>query len=319
MTMIRTDVVSFYRFVELADPEALRVELQALCEQHGLLGTVLLASEGINGTLAGNGDAIRAVFAWIRERLAIDGEFDGRWTVADQPPFRRLRIRHKKEIVTLGRPDLRPQHTTGRHVPPAEWNALLADTDTLVVDTRNRYEVEVGSFPQAVDPGTNSFREFPAFAEQLRRDVAADDAQLDRPVAMFCTGGIRCEKASALMLELGFRNVNQLEGGILNYLENVAAEDSLWQGECFVFDTRVAVDRELSEGGYVQCHACRRPLGEADLASDDYLEGVSCPKCVAELTPERAERLAERRRQVRLARERGEAHIGARQAPPRRE
>lgn len=316
--MPSTDVVSFYRFVDLADPAGLRDALQPLCEQHGLLGTVLLASEGINGTLAGEGKAIRAVFAWLERKLALDHGLGGRWTVADEPPFRRMRVRHKKEIVTLGRPDLRPQETTGRHVSPDEWNALLSDANTLVVDTRNRYEVEVGSFPQARDPGTDSFRDFPAFAEQLRREASPDKGDLDRPIAMFCTGGIRCEKASALMLELGFRNVNQLEGGILNYLESVPDASSHWQGECFVFDTRVAVDRDLSEGGYVQCHACRRPLSQSEIESDDYLEGVSCPKCVADLSPERAQRLAERRRQVRLARERGEAHIGAKQSPPRR-
>jgi UPF0176 protein len=183
---------------------------------------------------------------------------------------------------------------------------LLEDPDVLVVDTRNHYEVEVGSFPRALDPGTDSFREFPDFASALA------DTDRDRPLAMFCTGGIRCEKATALMLELGFRDVYHLDGGILNYLASVPEEENRWSGECFVFDTRVAVDRDLAEGGYVQCHACRRPLSTADLESPDYREGVSCPRCIHETDDDKRERLEERARQVRLARDRGTDHIGAR-------
>ena len=221
-----------------------------------------------------------------------------------------MRVRVKKEIVALGRPDILPHRQTAKHVPPEKWNALLGDPNVLIIDTRNHYEFEVGTFPGAIDPGNDSFREFPEFAKELA------ETSTDRPLAMFCTGGIRCEKASALMLELGFDEVYQLQGGILNYLETIAAGDNRWKGECFVFDTRVAVDRDLAAGSYVQCHACRRPLGGADLASPDYREGVSCPRCIAELDAKRAVRLEERRRQVRLARERGEAHIGARQGEP---
>jgi UPF0176 protein len=216
-----------------------------------------------------------------------------------------MRVRLKNEIVTLGRPDIRPYRSTGRHVSPKEWNEIIENPETLVIDTRNHYEIEVGTFPNAVDPGTDSFRQFPKFAEQLA------EADKDRPLAMFCTGGIRCEKATALMLELGFHEVCQLRGGILNYLEQVAEEDQRWSGECFVFDSRVAVDRDLAEGGYVQCHACRRPLSSEDLQSRDYREGVSCPRCISDLDEERAGRLEERRRQVRLAQTRGEQHIGA--------
>lgn len=304
--MTTCDVASFYRFTDLVDPDSLRDSLQTQCDERDLLGTVLLAGEGVNGTLAGRGDAIQAVLDWLAERLELDQPLEARWSVASDAPFRRMRVRIKKEIVTLGRPDIRPQAGTGKHVSPEEWNALLARDDTLLIDTRNRYEVEVGSFPDAVDPETDSFRDFPDFVASL------DEADRDRPVAMFCTGGIRCEKAAALMMDMGFRDVNQLDGGILNYLENVEDAENRWQGECFVFDTRVAVDRDLAEGGYVQCHACRRPLSQADLASDDYREGVSCPKCIDELDAGRAERLEERRRQVRLARDRGEAHIGQR-------
>jgi UPF0176 protein len=304
------NVVSFYRFVDLPAPEKLQEELQARCAERALLGTILLADEGFNGTLAGDGDAIREILAWIAAELDLDSPMDARWTEAEEAPFRRLRIKIKNEIVTLGRPDIRPQQHTGQHVSPTEWNALLDNPDTLVIDTRNHYEIEVGSFPGALDPGTDSFRQFPAFAAQL------DEPLRDRPIAMFCTGGIRCEKASALMQELGYSQVYQLQGGILNYLSQVEPEHNRWNGECFVFDSRVAVDRDLSEGGYEQCHACRRPLSQEDLQSPDYREGVSCPQCINELESEREARLEERRRQVQLARQRGETHIGA--TPPGR-
>lgn len=299
------DVASFYRFVDVADPAALRDALDERCRELDLLGTVLLAPEGVNGTLAGHGGEIRALLDWLGRALGGDAPPEARWTAAAEPPFRKLRVRVKREIVTLGRPDVRPQRGTGRHVSPAEWNALLEDPETLVVDTRNHYEIEVGSFPGAVDPGTDSFRQFPDFAEHL-----AGEAR-DRPVAMFCTGGIRCEKASALLMELGVREVYQLRGGILNYLSEIPDEANRWTGECFVFDTRVAVDRDLAEGGYEQCHACRRPLSSADLASPHYREGVSCPHCAGEADAGRRARLEERRRQVELARRRGDSHIGA--------
>ena len=272
---------------------------------HGVVGTVLVASEGFNGTLAGSEGAIRSVLAWIEQRLALTEPVEARWTEAEEAPFRRLRVRVKKEIVTLGRPDILPHERVGTYVEPDDWNALIDDPDVTVIDTRNHYEVEVGTFPNAIDPGTDSFREFSTFAEQLA------GTSKDKTLAMFCTGGIRCEKATALMLELGFEDVYHLHGGILNYLQQVPETDSRWQGECFVFDTRVAVDRDLAEGGYVQCHACRRPLSSNDLASPDYREGVSCPKCIDQLDDERAMRLEERRRQVALAAERGQPHIGA--------
>ncbi len=299
------NVVSFYRFVDLPEPAELQEALQVRCAEQQLLGTVLLAAEGFNGTLAGEGAGIRLVLDWLHTELGLSSAIDARWTEAAGAPFRRLRIKVKDEIVTLGRPDIRPQRHTGQHVSPMEWNALLDDPDTLVIDTRNHYEIEVGSFPGALDPGTDSFRQFPAFAEQL------DEARRDRPVAMFCTGGIRCEKASALMQELGYSQVYQLQGGILNYLTQIESDDNRWTGECFVFDSRVAVDRDLAEGGYEQCHACRRPLSQEDLDSAHYREGVSCPQCIGELDSERAARLEERRRQVQLARERGDRHIGA--------
>lgn len=304
-------VVSFYQFIDLPEPAALRDSLQSVCEQRGLLGTVLLAREGFNGTLAGSADAVQAVFDFLQWKLFLVASIDARWTSADEAPFRRMRVKLKKEIVTLGRAAIAPQDATGKHLSPEEWNRLIARPETLLIDTRNHYEIELGSFPGSVDPATDSFREFPAFAEALAR------AGTCRPLAMFCTGGIRCEKASALMLDLGFSEVYQLRGGVLNYLEQVSDEANQWRGECFVFDTRVALDRDLAEGGYVQCHACRRPLGSEDLESVDYREGVSCPQCIGDLQGERVARLEERRHQVALARSRGESHSGA-VFPPRK-
>ena len=297
-------VVSLYRFLDLADPESFRDELKLLCDREGLLGTMLVASEGFNGTLAGSESAVVAVMNWIRDRFDIDEELDARWTDADEAPFRKMRVKIKKEIVTLGRPDILPHRGTGEHVNAARWNELISDPDVIVIDTRNHYEIEVGTFPGSIDPGNDSFREFPEFAKELA------EKSTDRPLAMFCTGGIRCEKATALMLELGFDEVYHLQGGILNYLTDVAEGDNQWDGECFVFDTRVAVDRDLAEGGYVQCHACRRPLSTEDLASRDYREGVSCPLCVNEADEDRIARLEERRKQVALAAARGDTHIG---------
>jgi len=297
-------VASFYRFLDLDAPRAFRNELQALCDEQALRGTVLVANEGFNGSLAGDESRIRAVLAWIEQRLGLGEVIAARWSDVSRTPFRRMRVRLKKEIVALGRPDILPHRRTGTYVQPADWNRLIQDPDVLLIDTRNHYEHEVGTFPRSVDPHTDSFRQFPDFA----RELAARSK--DRPLAMFCTGGIRCEKATALMLELGFEEVYHLQGGILRYLEEVPAAESRWHGECFVFDTRVAIDRDLAEGGYVQCHACRRPLSTEDLVSPDYREGVSCPKCINELDADREARLEERHKQVVLAAARGDTHIG---------
>ncbi|WP_405232268.1 oxygen-dependent tRNA uridine(34) hydroxylase TrhO [Lentisalinibacter salinarum] len=299
------DVVSFYRFVSLSAYRQLREPLLAAGRERNLLGTVLLAPEGINATLAGERGELVSMLDWLGGMEGLGG-LEGRWSRADEPPFRRLRVRLRREIVSLGRPDVDASALTGERVAPAEWNRLISDPETLVIDTRNRYEIDVGRFPGAVDPGTDSFRDFPAFVDERLAGVR------DRPIAMYCTGGIRCEKATAMMHEMGFERVYQLEGGILGYLDEMAeSPDNRWEGECFVFDSRVAVDRRLAPGHYVQCHACRRPLSAADVASPLYEEGVSCPHCHGDVDADRAERLAERRRQVELAEARGERHIGA--------
>jgi len=297
-------VVSLYRFLDLKNPESFRHRLKAICDEQGLLGTMLVATEGFNGTLAGSEDSVRTVMNWIRDQFDIEEELDARWNDADEAPFRRMRVKVKKEIVTLGRPDILPHKGTGEHVDARRWNELIADPQVLVIDTRNHYEVEVGTFPGALDPGNDSFREFPEFAKELA------EQSTDRPLAMFCTGGIRCEKATALMLELGFTDVYHLQGGILNYLSQVDDAQNRWDGECFVFDTRVAVDRDLAEGGYVQCHACRRPLGLEEMQSPDYREGISCGQCVNHTEEDRLARLEERQKQVMLAAKRGETHLG---------
>jgi len=301
-------VMTFYRFVRLHSLEKLRAGLEADAAALGLKGTILLAEEGINGTLAGPREALER----FRDVLGARRDFAGmpcKFSAADpdNPVFHRLKVRIKPEIVTFGQPGVDPSRRTGEHVDAARWNALLDDPDVLVIDTRNAYEIGIGSFPGAVDPGTESFREFPGFIEDH-----VDPREHPR-VAMFCTGGIRCEKASAYLLEKGFEAVYQLDGGILKYLETVAPEQNRWQGECFVFDQRVSVDTTLEEGAYQQCYACRRPLSETDLASPDYREGVSCPHCVDEHSAEQRERFAERRRQVLLAEARGRRHVGATQ------
>lgn len=297
-------VATFYRFLDLSTPDAFKIDLQIQCNEQGLLGTVLVANEGFNGSLTGARAAICNVFAWIEETLQLEEAIEARWNEVSEAPFRRMHVRLKSEIVTLGRPDILPHRKTSHYVSGERWNKLIADPDVVVIDTRNHYEFEVGTFPRAVNPKTDNFRQFPAFAEKLA------ETSKDRPLAMFCTGGIRCEKATALMLELGFSEVYHLQGGILKYLEDMPAEANLWDGECFVFDTRVAVDRDLAEGGYVQCHACRLPLSWEDVASSEYEEGVSCPHCINDLDEDRRERLAERQKQVELARERGDIHIG---------
>lgn len=296
-------VVALYAFVAIDDGDDLRARLDALCRAQGLRGTLLLANEGINGTVAGSYAGVQALL----DLLAADGRFGGLdWKESFAPtrPFHRLKVRWKDEIVTLGRPDVDPTRRVGTYVDAAGWNALLADPDVLVVDTRNHYEVRLGTFPGALDPVTQSFSEFPAFVE---REL---DPAKHKKVAMFCTGGIRCEKASSLMLGAGFEQVFHLKGGILRYLETTTAADSRWAGDCFVFDERVAVTHGLAPTSAVVCFNCRMPLTSDDQAAGSYERDVSCPHCVDGLTDARRAGLRERARQLALAAARGEEHIG---------
>jgi UPF0176 protein len=297
-------VAALYRFARFDDPEALRTRLAALCAAAEIKGTLLLAHEGINGTIAGAPDAIERVVDALRALPGCAG-LDVKWSSAEAMPFLRMKVRVKREIVTMGKPDLDPLDA-GNYVAPAEWNALIARPGTLLIDTRNDYEVKVGTFAGAVDPETASFCDFPAWVEAHRDEIAGAER-----VAMFCTGGIRCEKATALLKAEGIAEVHHLKGGILAYLEQMPEADSRWEGECFVFDERVAIKHGLAQGSHSLCRACRMPVSPEDRASPLYREGVACPACHDARGEEQRAGYAERHRQVQLARKRGTAHVGA--------
>lgn len=301
--MSRLVVCALYKFVRLDDYQALRAPLLRILHDNRVSGTLLLAGEGINGTVAGTREGIDALLEWLRRdpRLAA---IDCKESLTDKPPFKRTRVKLRKEIVTMGVPGIDPGHVGGTYVEPCAWNALISDPDVLLVDTRNDYEVRVGTFRHAVNPGTATFRQFPGYVQDKL------DPGKHKKVAMFCTGGIRCEKSTALLKEQGFDEVFHLRGGILKYLEDVPEEDSLWEGECFVFDERVTVDHKLEQGNYDQCHACRLPITDSDKASDRFLHGVSCPHCYDRLTAAQKSRFRERQKQMQLATQRDDAHMG---------
>ncbi|MEZ5571630.1 MAG: rhodanese-related sulfurtransferase [Halioglobus sp.] len=303
-------VAALYKFVTLQDYVALREPLLDACIKAGTRGTLLLAREGINGTIAGSRASVDAVLTYLRSdpRLA---DLAHKESCDEDFPFYRMKVKLKKEIVTMGVAGVDPNVRVGTYVRPQDWNALLNDPEVVLIDTRNDYECDIGTFRGALDPRTENFRQFPQFV----RDKL--DPGLHKKVAMFCTGGIRCEKASAFMLNEGFEEVYHLQGGILKYLEEVPAADSLWQGECFVFDNRVSVDHQLEKGRYDQCYGCRHPITEQDKQSGMYEPGVCCPHCFEQLTDDQRLRFRERQKQVELAAQRGEAHVGA--PPPARQ
>ncbi len=296
-------VAALYKFAKLPDYQTIQPKLLETCVRLGIKGTLLLAEEGINGTVAGTREAIDQMLAYIKAdpRLA---DLEHKESYAIEMPFYRMKVRLKKEIVTMGVPDIDPNKVVGTYVAPEDWNALISDPDVILIDTRNDYEYDIGTFKGAVDPHTTTFREFPEYVAQNL------DPNKHKKVAMFCTGGIRCEKASAFMVQQGFAEVYHLQGGILKYLETVPEEKSLWQGECFVFDQRVAVRHGLEIGDYDQCHACRHPLSPEEMQSPQYQAGVSCPYCHDKLSPEKRASVLERQKQVALAKKRGEEHIG---------
>jgi len=299
-------VAALYRFTPLNDHAGFQSPLQNVCDDQGIKGTLLLAHEGINGTIAGSPEGIAKVIEYIRT-LPDCADTDVKFSHADEMPFNRMKVRLKREIVTMGEPGVDPRESVGRYVDPSDWNDLISDPGTIVIDTRNDYEVAVGTFKGAVDPQTKSFREFPAWFREHR------DALLEgkKRVAMFCTGGIRCEKSTSFLRGEGIDEVYHLKGGILKYLENVPEERSLWDGECFVFDQRVSVRHGLELGSYDQCFACRMPLTAKEMQSPDYVPGVSCPHCIDQRNDEQRARYAERQKQQQLARERGTRHVGA--------
>ncbi len=296
-------VAALYKFVTLDDYVSLRAPLQKQCDELGISGTLLLANEGINGTIAGARANIDAILAYLRSdaRLA---DLPHKESFAEGQPFHRMKVKLKKEIVTMGVAGVDPTSLVGSYVQPEQWNAIITDPDVVLVDTRNDYEVDVGTFQGAINPHITTFREFP---EYVKNNFAPDKQPR---VAMFCTGGIRCEKASAYMLEQGFPEVYHLQGGILKYLELVPEEESLWQGECFVFDQRVAVGQGLQLGHYALCFGCSRPITEQEMASEKYEKGVSCPNCYDKLSSEKIAAARERQKQVELAQRKGLTHIG---------
>ncbi|MEM8660993.1 MAG: rhodanese-related sulfurtransferase [Pseudomonadota bacterium] len=297
-------VAALYKFVDLENYREIREPLLDVCTQAGVKGTLLLAAEGINGTIAGSRTGIDTTLAYLRShpRLA---DLEHKESVDDHLPFHRMKVKLKKEIVTMGVPGINPNRLVGTYVAPKDWNALVNDPEVLLIDTRNEYEHGIGSFRGAIDPQTTNFRDFPKYVREHL------DPSVHKKVAMFCTGGIRCEKASAFMLQEGFSEVYHLQGGILKYLEEVPEQESTWKGECFVFDNRVAVDHQLAKGQYDQCYGCRHPITEQDKQSPHYQQGVSCPRCYDSLTESQLSSFRERQKQMELAKSRGETHLGA--------
>lgn len=296
-------VCALYKFVALEDYKAIRQPLLEAMESNGIKGTLLLASEGINGTVSGTQEGIDALLAWLNSDDRLN-PISFKLSYHDNQPFYRTKVKLKKEIVTMGVEGIDPRKTVGTYVKPQDWNALISDPDVLLIDTRNDYEIEIGTFEHAVNPNTKTFREFP---EYVKNNL---DPKKNKKVAMFCTGGIRCEKSTAYLKEQGFEEVYHLEGGILQYLEDVPKEDTLWKGDCFVFDNRVAVNHDLEKSEYDQCYACRLPITDEDKASDKYEQGVSCPQCYGTHTEEQIARFREREKQINLARARNEEHVG---------
>lgn len=301
--MTHVVVSALYKFVTLEHFKSLQKPLLSLMQDQGIRGTLLLAREGINGTVSGSAQAIHTLLAWFEAQPGLDNIVH-KESYNQTQPFNRTKVKLKKEIVTLGIEGIDPLKVVGTYIKPADWNQVIAADDVTVIDTRNDYEVEIGTFKHAVNPKTTTFRAFPDYVKQHL------DPAKHKKIAMFCTGGIRCEKSTAYLKTLGFEEVYHLEGGILNYLEKVPADESLWEGECFVFDERVTVNHALEQGQYIQCHACRFPINVEDQHHPAYVQGVSCHHCIDKQTDAQKQRYAEREKQSHLAKTRGESHIG---------
>ena len=295
-----TVVAAFYKFVDWDDFKSLKPLLDKVCNKAGTVGTILLAPEGINGTISGTAQGVQAVL----EFLSCDQRLIGltpKYSTATGKTFRRMKVKIKKEIVSMGKAEVKPAKVTGEYISPEAWNDVIADPDTVVVDARNYYEHSVGTFTNSIQPNTKSFREFPEWVDQELKPMMNEKT---KKIAMFCTGGIRCEKASSYLLKEGFEEVLQLQGGIQKYLQEVKPEESLWQGECFVFDDRVSLQHGLIEGDFDMCHACRMPIDENDKVSEHFIEGVSCVNCYNLHSEERKEGFVERQKQIELAKQR---------------
>ena len=301
-------VAALYKFVEIDDLLSLQSNLYEICEKNNIMGTILIANEGINGTISGKTNEINQTISLLKSDKRFTN-IEIKYSSTDKQPFHRMKVRLKKEIVTIGLPGINPNKKVGTYVKPDDWNDLISDPNVVVIDTRNKYETKIGSFQNALDPETSSFREFPDWVKKFK----SSKENANKKIAMFCTGGIRCEKASSLMKEEGFEDVYHLQGGILKYLETIDKENSLWNGECFVFDQRVCLTDELEVGSYKMCFACRMPITEEEMQNEKYIEGISCIYCYDKTTKEKKERFGSRQKQILLAKERGEKHLGGKQ------
>ena len=301
-------VAALYKFVEIDDLLSLQSNLYEICNKNNIMGTILIANEGINGTISGKTNEINQTISLFKSDKRFTN-IEIKYSSTDKQPFHRMKVRLKKEIVTIGLPEINPNNKVGTYVKPDDWNDLISDPNVVVIDTRNKYETKIGSFQNALDPETSSFREFPDWVKKFK----SSKENANKKIAMFCTGGIRCEKASSLMKEEGFEDVYHLQGGILKYLETIDRENSLWNGECFVFDQRVCLTDELEVGSYKMCFACRMPITEEEMQNEKYIEGISCIYCYDKTTKEKKERFGSRQKQILLAKERGEKHLGGKQ------
>ena len=301
-------VATLYKFFKVNDLVALQDQLYAICNKNNVMGTILIANEGVNGTISAKPREIEKTLISIQKDDRFS-EIEVKYSSANKQPFHKMRVRLKKEIVTIGLPEINPNKTVGTYVKPEEWNDIISDPDVILIDTRNKFEIKIGSFKNALDPRTTSFRDFPEWVKKFKQDKT----NTNKKIAMYCTGGIRCEKASSLMKEEGFNEVYHLQGGILKYLEQVEKEKSLWEGECFVFDDRVCLTENLEVGSYKMCFACRMPITEDELNDDRYEEGISCLYCYDKTTKDKKERFESRQKQIELSKLRGEKHIGGQQ------
>ena len=300
-------IAAFYKFVDWSNLKKKKSDIEKLCLRNNIVGTILIANEGINGTIAGSEESVLAVIQGLKNDPLLS-DIKPKFSKAEGEIFKRMKVRFKKEIVSMGMENIRPANLKGKTVKANDWNELINNPKTLVIDTRNQYECAIGTFKGSLDPKTKSFREFPEWSKNNLKALMKKEGK--SKIAMFCTGGIRCEKASSYLLEEGIEEVYQLEGGILKYLENISPNESLWEGECFVFDERVSIQHGLVEGNYSMCHACRMPIDDDDMKSKKYSEGISCPHCYATHSEERKERFTERQKQIKLAKIRNEKHLG---------
>ena len=299
-------VAALYKFSSISKPKELQDEIRSQLKELSIYGTILVGEEGLNGTIAGTHKKINEAVKYIKSIQGFSN-VDIKFSQSQENPFVRLKVKLKKEIVTIGDESINPNHKVGDYIDPLDWNELISDKNTILIDTRNNYECSIGTFKNAINPNTVKFREFPEWIEDQN---FSDDEKDKKNFAMFCTGGIRCEKASSFMKERGFKNVNHLKGGILNYFEKIDASISLWEGECFVFDDRVSVKHDLSVGTYDMCHGCRMPITEKDKKNNKYIRGVACPACFDNTSEEQKNRYMSRQKQVDLAKERNQKHIG---------